>query len=672
MNRSRAGICLIVSAFLVLAAVAAGASGGTEAAASTAAPEAAAPAAEFAGLDRDTYATVAEFERLTGRTIAQYNESPMTAALVAEGKLPPVEERLPEQPLVQLPFSTDKRIGKYGGTLQLNSWTPYMGPTGAEKQHFISAEKEYTQNIFPNLAESFESPDGGKTWIITMRKGLKWSDGTPWSSDDVMFWYEDLANNKEFQPQTNYVLLTGGAPLVFEKVDDITWKIVADAPYHLEENVEDLMTLPPLYPKAYLSQFHPDYADADELAALITEGGFTGWVDLLENKTNRWSQNANVDKPVMTPWMLIQGAPAKTEIYHRNPYFHAVDIAGNQLPYFDIVRKEVVADIETAKLRALAGQDDMFATRALDFFPVAKQEERGGKIKVTRWAHSQYNMATIEFNMTAPDPVTRAIFQDRNFRFGVSHAINRELLNELVYSGMLEPQQACESERSPYYNERLCTTAIEFDQAKANELLDAAGLDKRGADNWRLRPDGSRLELNMISMVPWALDKTAEIIVDNLKEVGLFTTIRMVEWGHGQELVKNNEIDVFINGFTWFGNEGVPQFSCQLGIPCPVTFWAPQWNWWLRSNGETGEQPIPELLQVWEAYQVILNSFDAEERKAQFKTITDIAADTLWVIGILSPGGFVVTYNPELRNIPTEFAMWNRGDNGRPWLWYLD
>ena len=492
MNRSGAGICLIASAFLVLAAVAVSAGGESEGAAATAGPEAAAPTADFAGLDRDTYFTVAEFERLTGRTIAQYNESPMTAALVAEGKLPPVEERLPEQPLVQLPFSTDKSIGKYGGTLQINSWTPYMGPTSAEKQHFISAEKEYTQNIFPNLAESFESPDGGKTWIITMRRGLKWSDGTPWSTGDVMFWYDDLANNKEFQPQTNYVLLTGGAPLVFEAVDDITWKIVADAPYHLEENVEDLMTLPPLYPKAYLSQFHPDYADADELAALIKEGGFTGWVDLLENRTNRWSQNANVDKPVMTPWVLIQGAPAKTEIYHRNPYFHAVDIAGNQLPYFDIVRKEVVADIETAKLRALAGQDDMFATGALEFFPVAKQEESGGKIKVTRWAplavqHGHHRVQPHRARSRDDEQV----FQNRNFRFGVSHAINRELLNELVYSGMLEPQQACESERSPYYNERLCTTAIEFDQAKANELLDAAGLDKRDADNWRLRPDGA-------------------------------------------------------------------------------------------------------------------------------------------------------------------------------------
>jgi peptide/nickel transport system substrate-binding protein len=669
MLRLRTGALLALCCLFVLSAMAVTAGGATDTTETAATSTA---AADFQGLDRDTYATVAEFERLTGRRIAQFNESPMMAELVAEGKLPPVEERLPDQPLVLLPQATSKQVGTYGGTLRLNSKASYMGPTGAEKQHFISAEKEYTQNIFPNLAESFESPDGGKTWIITMRRGLKWSDGTPWTPDDVMFWYEDVVGNKEFQPQTSYVLLTGGAPLVFEKVDQITWKIIADAPYHLEENVEDLMTLPPLYPKEYLKQFHPDYTSSADLDAMVKEGGFTSWVDLLENKTNRWSQNANVDKPVLTPWVLIQGAPAKTEIYHRNPYFHAVDIVGNQLPYFDMVRKEVVADVENAKLRALAGQDDIFITKLLDFFPVAKQEERNGKIMVTRWAHSQYNMATIEFNMTAPDLVLRDIFQNKDFRFGASHAINRELLNELIYSGMLEPQQACESERSLYHNARLCNTAIEYDPAKANQMLDAAGLDKRDSNNWRLRPDGQRLELNMISMVPWALDKTAEIIVDNFKEVGLFTTIRMVEWGHGQELVKNNKIDVFINGFTWFGNEGVPQFSCALGIPCPVTFWAPLWNHWLRSDGQEGERPIPELLQVWDAYKIILNSFDPEERKEQFKIVTDIAADMLWTIGTLSPGGFVVTYNPAMHNIPKEFSMWNRGDNGRPWLWFFE
>ena len=547
-----------------------------------------------------------------------------------------------------------------------------MQPTDPGPHRFISNEKEYTQDIFPNTAESFESPDGGRTWIIRMRKGPKWSDGTPWSTDDIMFWYEDLANNKEFSPQTSYVLLTGGAPLVFERVDQLTWKIVADAPYHLEENIEGPMNLPPLYPKHYLQQFHPAYQSTATLDSMVKEGGFTSWVGLLENKTNRWYQDANEEKPVLHPWKVIEGRPAKTLIFERNPYFHVVDIQGNQLPYFDEVHVADVADVETAKLRAMAGEDHAFTTQVLDFFPAAKQAEAEGRIKVTRWAHSQYNMATIEINQTAADPVLRKIFQDKNFRFAVSHALNREMINELVYSGMLEPQQAAESERSPYYNERLCNVALEFDQDKANSLLDAAGLDRRDAAGWRLRPDGKRLEINMISMVPWGLDDTAEIIVDNLKDVGLFTTVRMVEWGHGQQLVKENKIDVFINGFTWFGNEGVPQYSCQLGIPCPVTFWAPLWNEWLRSDGEMGEQPIPELLEVWDAYQIILKSFDPEERIEQFRFITDMAADMLWTIGLLSPGGFVVTYVPELKNLPLEFAMWNRGDHGRPWLWFFE
>ena len=628
--------------------------------------------AAFEGLDRNTYFTVSEFERLTGRKIERYSEAPMLAAMVAAGELPPVEERLPENPLVQLPLAAEKRIGTYGGTFRTNTRSGYMSPGEPTPNRFITSEKEYTQDIYPNTAESFESPDNGRTWIIRMRKGLKWSDGTPWSTDDVMFWYEDLANNKEFAPQTIYVLLTGGAPLIFEKVDELTWKIIADGPYHLEENTEGPLTLPALYPKHYLQQFHPKYQNADTLDAMVKEGGFVNWVDLIENKTNRWYEDANVDKPVLRAWQVVQGLPAKTTIWKRNPYFHIVDIAGNQLPYFDEVHMENVADVETAKLRAIAGEDHAFTTQSLDFFPVAKQAEAQGTIKVTRWAHSQYNMATIEFNMTAADLELRKIFQDRNFRFGVSHALNRELMNELIYNGMLEPQQAAESNRSPYYNERLSKVAIEFDQDKANSLLDAAGLDRRDTAGWRLRPDGKRLEINMISMIPWGLDDTAEIIVDNLKDVGLFTTVRMVEWGHGQQLVKENQIDVFINGFTWFGNEGAPQYSCQLGIPCPVTFWAPLWNEWLRSDGEMGEEPIPELLAVWDAYQIILKSFDPEERKRQFQFVTDTAADMLWVIGLLSPGGFVVTYVPELQNIPTRFAMWNRGDNGRPWMWFFD
>ena len=161
----------------------------------------------------------------------------------------------------------------------------------------------------------------------------------------------------------------------------LTWKIIADGPYHLEENTEGPLTLPALYPKHYLQQFHPKYQNADTLDAMVKEGGFVNWVDLMENKTNRWYEDANVDKPVLRAWQVVQGLPAKTTIWKRNPYFHIVDIAGNQLPYFDEVHMESVADVETAKLRAIAGEDHAFTTQSLDFFPVAKQAEAQGTIK---------------------------------------------------------------------------------------------------------------------------------------------------------------------------------------------------------------------------------------------------------------------------------------------------
>lgn len=661
-----------LAAFVILSAVTLGAAAAAETGAAE--TEMMESDAVFEGLDRNTYVTVSEFETLTGRTMAQYGEAPMLAAMVAAGTLPPVEQRLPDEPLVVLPLSEVKRIGTYGGILRMSTGTGYQEPAQTTQSRFLSAEYEYSQNVFPHLAQSWEMKDGGATWVLHMRKGLKWSDGTPWSTDDIMFFYEDLMQNKEFQPTpAGYMFIaSGGRPIVMERIDELTWQLVADAPFHLKENTEGLLARSPLHPKHYLEAFHPKYQDKATLDRMVNEGGFTSWTELMWFQIDMFNQSRQVDKPVLTPWKVVQPLPAKTVIYERNPYFHHVDVAGNQLPYMDRVHMEQTADREVDKLRALAGEDDFYATQRLEVFPLVKAAEQEGTLKVVRWPHSQMNTADIEFNMTSSDPVLRQIFQNRDFRFGVSHALNREAMNELLYNGMLEPQQVCESVRSPYHNERLCKTAIEFDQAKANRLLDAAGLDKRDADGWRMRPDGARLELNMITFVPWKLDQHGEMVVDDLKNVGLFTTLRTIEWGHGQELRSANEIDVFLMGYTWWGNEGAPAASDQLGIPSPVSFWSHLWKEWLYSNGEKGERPPPELMKSWNAFGVLQSTYDEEERKRQWKIITDNAADQLWVIGTLSAGGYVITHVPELRNVPTDFRMHNRGQSGRFWIWFKE
>lgn len=623
---------------------------------------------------KDTYFTVSEYEQLTGKKIEKFNEAPSLKVLVAAGELPPVEKRLPEEPLVLLPETTDKKIGKYGGILRTNSVSAAQGATRVELQCLIRAQHSYSVDVYSNIVQSYESAKGGREWIFHLRKGLKWSDGVPYTTDDVMFWYEDIALNKELTPVIpENIRQKSGEPAKCVKIDDYTFKFVYDEPYQLLENIECLMIFPACWPKHYMKQFHPKYQDKDKLDEMVKEAGFDSWIQLMGVKQSWVWQDADTDKPVLTPWVCVQSRPAKTLIFERNPYYFAIDTEGNQLPYLDEWRVNMVADSEVGRLRAVAGQEDFFVG-SLEIYSLAKQAEKEeGKIKVARWAMSDINTADLEFNLTVEDPVLRKIFRDKRFRFAASYAINREMINQLLFYGLLEPQQCGWSKASPFYNERLNKTAIEHDLVKANSLLDEMGLDKRGADGYRLRPDGKRLELNIVGTNAWPfIDKVGEIMADNLKAVGLFTNLRVVDWGFWHEIRLANTCEVALVGCTWGTNEGSYWQANAVGVPYNRNFWAPLWMEWMMSFGEKGEKPIPEVLEAIEAYWKFNETLDPEERKREMKKITDIAADNLWTIGTLSPQGQLVIYNRKLQNIPTEFLAWFRGDWGRPMLWFYE
>ncbi len=616
-------------------------------------------------VSEDVYWSVSEYEELTGKKIEKFNEAPELRTLVAAGELPPVEERLPEEPLVVLPRSKDKKIGKYGGVLNVR-WP------GVEAQSLIGNKHSFTDEIYPYVVESFEMAEGGREWTFRLRKGLKWSDSVPFTTDDVMFCYEDIGLNKEYSPGIpGWLQQASGGHLTFIKIDDYTFKIVSEVPYRLFES-QDMRYKPVFYPKHYLKQFHPKYQDKDTLDKIVKEAGVDSWVQVMQNSVSDWLQVNDVDKPVLHPWVIVQGTPEKIWIFKRNPYFFAVDTEGNQLPYIGEMRIETGASIEIQKLRAIAGETDFYAALyQLDLYPLAKEAEKEGKIKVTRWAHSDINTADLEFNLTIEEPVLRKIFRDKRFRFAASYAIDRELMNELLFLGLLEPQQCGWSKASPFYNERLNKTAIEYDPAKANSLLDEMGLSKRDTDGWRLRPDGKRLEINMVLADWWEQDKIAEIIADNLKAVGLFVNLRIIGLSLWQEMRVANKLEATLISHTWWTNEGTQQANA-LGIPEPGTAYGRLWYDWIASSGERGEKPIPEILEAIEAASKWKASFDPEERKRLMKKITDIAADNLWVIGTLSSGGWVVIFNAKLQNYPTEFFSWTRGDYGLPWMWFFE
>jgi peptide/nickel transport system substrate-binding protein len=602
----------------------------------------------------------------------QYNEAPQLAATVKAGKLPPVEQRLPDEPFIAEWRPKNGKIGKYGGVLRRATWDPSKTTPIRDITSLILAEHSHTVNIYPNLIKSYEMLDEGRQWIMHLRKGLKWSDGHPYTVDDIIFWYEDVQLNQEVVPNLIPQLMSGGDIVIFEKVDDYTLRIRAQSPYLLELNgaIHHWSTR---YPKHYLKQFHAKYIGKEKANELASQAGFASWDLLFMDKADA-VEIRNTDKPSLEPWVLAQALPKNPVIFKRNPYYWAVDKAGNQLPYINEMRYTLTGDAEVVKLKALAGELDYVTVEDIISYSTFKQTEKTGKIKVFRWASTAINALAVEFNLTHKNLAMREIYLDKRFRFAVSHAIHREMINELVWLGMAEPWQVAPYETSRFYNERLAHTALEYDPVKAGQLLDEMGLDKKDVDGYRLRPDGGKLEINFVAGPETSLPAIAEIVMGNLRDIGLKANFRIVDFGLLVEKRNGNDHGAALTMHSWGTAEGtyLSGNANHLVAVRLTNFWSPEWMNWYQTGGRRGIKPAPDMLRALEAFDKARSTLDPKKQEKWFKVVTDIAADNLWTIGTTKYPGHIKIINPRLRNIPTTFLPWHRGDWGRPDLWFYE
>lgn len=241
------------------------------------------------------YSTIADYEKATGKKITKFSEAPMLQELVKQGKLPPVEKRLPEEPAVIQPL---EEIGQYGGTWR-RAW---LGPSDSPGPGRITYDNTLRWDltgtkIMPNVAKSWKISKDGKTITLSLRKGMKWSDGAPFTADDVIFWYEDIVSNKEITPTFPVWLTTGGIPGKIKKVDDYTVQIQFEHPNGLI--LEFLAANWIFAPKHYLKQFHPKYTDQKTLEEAYKKAGFDAWYKYFQNR-NDWIQNP--DLPTIRAW----------------------------------------------------------------------------------------------------------------------------------------------------------------------------------------------------------------------------------------------------------------------------------------------------------------------------------------------------------------------------------
>ena len=615
----------------------------------------------------EVWPTLTQYTADTGRKITEFGEAPEHAEMVAAGTLRPVEERLPDDPMVVRGF--DGRIGTYGGSLSTgSSWDWRFWQLQGYDYMPIQGQYPFGER-YPNSIESFTMNDDGTVWEYTLRKGMKWDDGDDLTADDFLFTFNDIYMNTNIYPELPGELLFEGRKAKIEKINDYALR------YTFPRTL-DLRNMDPwfwqwVFPTAihYWEKFHADYVDdVDALNDMAKERGMENWTQFFG-----WQFFAQVvGAPTLDPFYMTQGMPDTPTLYKRNPFYWQIDEMGNQLPYLEGLVYETL-DESVVHLRALAGEIDWVGL-PITLFDQVKEAEEKGIVKIKQEGGPDINTDSIMFNLTTFDPVKRKIFQDKRFRFAISHAVDRELYSQTFHLGLAKPWQVAPFPSSPFYHEELPFIALEYDLDKANALLDEIGLDKRGSDGFRLTPDGESLVINFVSEAG-IVDPEAELFTEFIEAVGLKTTLRFISPQTMGDVWRSNEFDgTFIWG-SWGTIEGqyMQNNASHFTVnPHLAMQWAPLWKQWYATGGKEGEEPIPIIKEVMEHYNKAKGTLDLEQQKFWFGKVLDIAAENLWTIGTCdrSPGVSVVP--PNIVNMPLTPFPWSRGDAGRMGIFFRE
>ncbi len=539
------------------------------------------------------------YEAETGNTIGMFNEAPMLADMVAAGDLPPVEERLPDRGDIMV-VQPREAIGSYGGEITFNATNPTsFGNTGftAWDQHLTGFSTNW-EVVFPEVAKSIELSEDLMTATVTLRSGMKWSDGMPLSADDVMFWYEDIMLHEEL-PNMSNALKPGGSPLVVEKVDDMTVNFVAAQP-----NPAFALVVArsgqgfPIAPRHYLQQWHADYNE--DAQAQAESEGYDTWAGAFQFHMNGQTGQSDFDPdlPVVKPWTLDHVDDFGNKFYVRNPYYYKVDTEGNQLPYIDRQVRLLLGEAEVVILNVQAGAIDYgFYNLEVSDLPVLKAGEAEGDYTTILWPADQGAMSKYQFNITVNDPVLNEIFNDLRFRQAMSLAINRDEINEVLFFGQAVARQWGVSSQSAFYEDWMGGHYAEYDPEAANALLDEMGLTM-GDDGVRMRPDGEPLAIvlwDAINRIPMS-----ELVAEYWEAVGVDVEINPSTREAFKQALLANEV----HASTWFADVVSEKDMYQrpiwlrppYGIDSTPVGGGLAWRQWWLSGGEEGVEP-PEYQQ---------------------------------------------------------------------------
>jgi ABC-type dipeptide/oligopeptide/nickel transport system permease component/ABC-type transport system substrate-binding protein len=593
-------------------------------------------------------------------------ESPILAELVAEGKLPPVAERVGEEPCV---LEGVDGIGNYGGVWHRLATQPSdIRSVRGNRMAYVALVRWSPQGypIVPHVAKSYTVSEDNREFVFTLRKGIRWSDGEPFDADDILYWWEHECNDPTIMSLPPTIMVVRGQAGTVEKLGRYKVKFSFPEPNGLflaqlaTAAGRDMLNSP----EHYLRQFHPTVGDPALIEKTLSERKVPSAQTLYKNDIKTIM---NPDHPHLWPWVYRNYKANPPQTFVRNPYYWCVDPQGNQLPYID----RVVYDVKSGAMLGISAANGEVTMQARhirydQYTHLMSQREAYG-FEIYHWYAGDRSYYVIHPNLNRrvdPDqPDSQQKFEllnDKRFRQALSLAINRDAVNQAEYNGQCEAAQAVPGPASFFYEPTLYKSFTDYDPDEAQRLLDEIGLTKRDYEGFRTFKDGSRMTF-FLNFCAFTGEGPGQFVIDDWAAVGVRTIMR-----ERSRPLYSTEMSALTNDFNvWIANgEFFPLIQPRHFVPTSGSHYARGFARWAVRGGLYGDpladrahgciEPPPghPLRTALEIYDRACAESDPARQRDIFREVLLIAAENVWTINICTSPPMLAIVDKNLRNVP--------------------
>jgi len=608
---------------------------------------------EFAAQSEPVFVGISDI--LEYRALPEYHEPDwVTTNFVETGKLPPVAERLPAEPLVYKAANMPDGIGVYGDTMRhvIGGRPEGWNYIGGQSQGWggidigLSECLTRTGPLFmvraeelepmPNLAKSWEWSEDGHELTMHLIEGAKWSDGDPFDSEDVMFYWEDHVLDPNVSPLNGATPESFGEGTTLEAIDAYTIKWTFQTAFPTQYLYQMAYGTFCPGPSHILKPEHPKY-----------------------NSDNTYEEYKNafppefLNIPVMGAWVPVEYRPDDIIVMRRNPYYWKVDEEGNQLPYLDEMhyRLSTWADRD---VQAVAGSGDFSNLEQAESYVEALRRSA----EETAPARLQFGARTIgyalEMNFSAngwgePDARAQAVRElNRNldFRKAVTMAIDRQWLGDSLVRGPFTAIYPGGLYAGTTYYDKDSTVYYGYNFDAAGELLDGIGVVDTDGNGIRNFPDGGGdVEITLLANTDYATDRNlAEGVITIMERLGLRVIANFQSGTARDDMAQSGNFD-------W---QVVRQGSALVSVVQGTVALAPTGPR-IHSFHRAGTDGTLDLLPFEQELVDTVNAFiatnDNEERAELMKQYQRIFTENVYSVGLTQyPGALII--NKRFANIP--------------------